>query len=111
MATNEKFILEFATKGVENIDKAKDKIVGLNSKINTLATSILGISFASFIAGALQAADRISDFSDDTNISIGSLLAFEGALNAAGGKAKNMEKIINGRYAATRNCQSRKSEG
>ena len=77
-----------------------NKIEGLNSKINTLATAILGVSFANFVAGALQAADRISDFSDATNISISSLLAFEGALEASGGKAKNMEKIINGLYAA-----------
>ena len=100
MATNEKFILEFATKGVENIDRAMTKVEGLTSKINTLATAILGVSFANFVAGALQAADRISDFSDATNISIGSLLAFEAALEASGGKAKNMEKIINGLYAA-----------
>lgn len=100
MATNEKFILEFATKGVENIDRAMGKIDGLSSKINTLATTILGVSFANFIAGALEAADRISDFSDATNISIGSLVAFQGALDESGGKAKNMEKIINGLYAA-----------
>jgi hypothetical protein len=100
MATNEKFILEFATQGVEKIDSAKSKIESLNSKINTLATAILGVSFASFISGALQAADRVSDFSDATGITISSLKAFGAALDESGGKAKNTEKIINGFYAA-----------
>lgn len=100
MAANEKFILEFVTKGTEGIDKAQQKIGDLNSKVNGLATALLGVSFATFIGGALQAADRISDFSDATNISIASLKGLEAAMNAAGGNGKNLEKAINQLYAS-----------
>lgn len=100
MAANEKFILEFVTKGVDGIDRATTKVSDLNNKVNGLATALLGVSFASFIGGALQAADRISDFSDATNISIASLKGLEAAMNAAGGNGRNLEKSINALYAA-----------
>jgi lambda family phage tail tape measure protein len=101
MATNnEQFIAEFSVRGLQDLDKAKDKISAINDKVNLLATSILGVSFGQFIHGALQSADQISDFSDATNISIASLKAFGAALDDAGGKAKNTEKIINSFYAA-----------
>lgn len=100
MAANEKFILEFATQGVEKLDRVGDKIDGIKAKINGLSTAILGVGFGAFISGALQAADRISDFSDATNISIASIKSFGAALDESGGKAKNTEKIINGFYAA-----------
>jgi lambda family phage tail tape measure protein len=100
MAANEKFILEFVTKGVDGIDKAQQKIGDLNGKVNGLASALLGVSFATFIGGALQAADRISDFSDATNISIASLKGLEAAMNAAGGNGKNLEKAINQLYAS-----------
>ena len=100
MAANEKFILEFATQGVEKLDRVGDKIDGLKTKINGLSTAILGVGFGAFISGALQAADRVSDFSDATNISIASIKSFGAALDESGGKAKNTEKIINGFYAA-----------
>ena len=107
MATNEKFILEFATKGTEALTKASatvdslgSKIEGLNGKINSLAGIVLGAGFGTFIHGAMQSADAISDFSDATNISISSIKAFQSALDASGGKAKNTEKIINSFFAA-----------
>jgi lambda family phage tail tape measure protein len=100
MAANEKFILEFVTKGVQDIDKAKDKIDGVNRAVSGLATALLGVSFASFVSGALQAADRISDFSDATNISIASLKGLEAAMNSAGGNGRNLERSINQLFAA-----------
>jgi len=100
MATNEQFIAEFSVRGLQDLDKAKDKISAINDKVNLLATSILGVGFGQFIYGAMQSADQISDFSDATNISIASLKAFGAALDDAGGKAKNTEKIINSFYAA-----------
>ena len=100
MAANEKFILEFVTKGVDGIDKAQAKIEGVNRAVSGLASALLGVSFATFIGGALQAADRISDFSDATNISIASLKGLEAAMNAAGGNGRNLEKSINALYAA-----------
>lgn len=100
MAANEKFILEFVTKGTDGIDRAKDKIEGVNRAVSGLATALLGVSFASFISGALLAADRISDFSDATNISIASLKALESAMQSAGGNGKNLERAINQLYAA-----------
>jgi lambda family phage tail tape measure protein len=100
MATNEKFILEFVTKGVEGIDKAAKNVENLKGKVDTLATALLGLGFADFIKGAMEAADRIADFSAATNISIGSLKALESAMNAAGGSGKNLEKSVNAFYAA-----------
>ena len=100
MAANEKFILEFVTKGTEGIDRAKEKIDGVKTAVGGLATALLGVSFAGFISGALQAADRISDFSDATNISIASLKGLEAAMDASGGKGRNLERAINQLYAA-----------
>lgn len=107
MATNEKFILEFATKGTEALTKASatvdglgSKIEGLNGKINSLAGIVLGAGFGTFILGAMKSADAISDFSDATNISIASIKAFQSALDSSGGKASNTEKIINSFFAA-----------
>lgn len=104
--TKEKFILEFATRGVESIDSAQQKIGGLTDRVNTLATAILGVGFLAFIKGAMESADRISDFSDATNISISSIKAFGAALDESGGKAKNTERIINSFYAAIENANN-----
>ena len=100
MAANERFILDFVTRGVDNIDKAADKVQALNRQINGLSTALLGVSFGAFIKGAFDAADRLSDMSDATNISIASLKGLESAMNAAGGNGKNLEKSINTLFAA-----------
>jgi len=100
MAANERFILDFVTRGLDNIDKAADKVQTLNRQINGLSTALLGVSFGAFIAGAFNAADRLSDMSDATNISIASLKGLESAMNAAGGNGKNLEKSINTLFAA-----------
>lgn len=95
MAANERFILEFVTKNIENLDRAKDKIDQINARVNTLATSLLGVGFATFAANALMAADQLVDFSNATNISIASLKAMQEAMDVAGGSGKNLEKSIN----------------
>ena len=100
MAANEKFILDFVTRGVDNIDRANTKIQDLNGRINGLATALLGVSFAGFISGSLQAADRLVDFSDATNISIASLKALQASMDIAGGSGKNLERSINTLFAA-----------
>jgi lambda family phage tail tape measure protein len=100
MAANERFILDFVTRGVDNIDKAADKVQALNRQINGLSTALLGVSFGAFIKGAFDAADRLSDMSDATNISIASLKGLESAMNAAGGNGKNLEKSINTLFAS-----------
>jgi len=106
MAANERFILDFVTRGLEGIDKASDKITALNRNVNGLSSALLGVSFAAFVKGAFTAADSISDFSDATNISIGSLQAFGAAMNAAGGNSKNLEKSINTFFAAIENANT-----
>jgi len=94
--TIEEFIVKVVTQGADQLDKLGQKTDALNGKINKLAAGILGISFGSFILGALEAADRISDLSDATGISITNLKSFEIALEKSGGKARNVERAING---------------
>lgn len=106
MAANEKFILEFITRGVENLDNASRKIDGLNQKVNGLATALLGVSFGNFIKGALQAADQLVDLSDATNISIASLKSLKAGIEIAGGNAKNLEKAIFGLFNAMEQANS-----
>ena len=106
MAANERFILDFVTRGLDSIDKASDKITALNRNVNGLSSALLGVSFAAFVKGAFTSADSISDFSDATNISIGSLQAFGAAMNAAGGNSKNLEKSINTFFAAIENANT-----
>jgi len=96
MATIEQFIVKVVTQGTEQLDKLGKSTDALNSKINKLAAGILGVSFGSFILGALDAADRISDLSDATGISIVNLKSFETALETSGGKARNVERSILG---------------
>jgi lambda family phage tail tape measure protein len=100
MATNEKFILDFAVRGVDGIERAGDKIDRLESRVRGLSTALLGVGFGAFLKGALDAADRIVDLSEATNISTASLDNMAKAMDAAGGKSKNLEKVINGFYAS-----------
>jgi hypothetical protein len=96
MATTEDFKFRIIAQGLENLDKISKGAENAKNKVNNLASSILGISFGAFIAGALNAADRISDLSDATGIAIVNVKAFETALETSGGKAKNVERIILG---------------
>jgi lambda family phage tail tape measure protein len=96
MATTEDFKIRVTAQGIENLDKISKGAENAEKKINNLAASILGVSFGAFIAGALDAADRISDLSDATGISIVNLKSFQDALETSGGKAKNVERAILG---------------
>ena len=100
MATNEKFILDFVTRGVDNIERASDKVERLEGRVRNLSTALLGVGFGAFLKGALDAADRIVDLSEATNISTASLDNMAKAMDAAGGKSKNLERVINGFYAS-----------
>lgn len=98
--TNQKFILDFVTRGVEAIDKASDKVERLEGRVRNLSTALLGVGFGAFLKGALDAADRIVDLSEATNISTASLDNMSKSMDAAGGKGKNLERVINGFYAS-----------
>jgi lambda family phage tail tape measure protein len=87
-------------EGEGNLKKIADGAENAKSKIEGLGTAILGVSFGAFIMGALEAADKISDLSDATGIAIVNIAAFEEAMDSAGGKAKNLERAINGFAAA-----------
>jgi len=87
-------------EGEANLKKLADGADNVKSKIEGLGTAILGVSFGAFIMGALEAADKISDLSDATGIAIVNIAAFEEAMDSAGGKAKNLERAINGFAAA-----------
>ena len=100
MAAIEDVKMRVSVEGMRQLDELKKKVDGAKTSVNNLSTAILGVGFATFISSALQAADRIADFSDATNISIASLKGLEAAMNAAGGNGKNLEKSINTLYAA-----------
>lgn len=106
MAAQERFILDFVTRGVDGIDRAASKVEALSGKVNTLGTALLGVSFGAFVKGAFDAADRLADLSDATNISIASLESLGAAMQAAGGNSKNLERSINGFFAAIEQANS-----
>lgn len=94
MATTEEFKVKVTATGLENLDKVSKGAEVAKAKIDGLATAILGVGFGAFIHGAMEMADRISDLSDATGISIAKIKGFEDALGAAGGKSRNAEKAI-----------------
>jgi hypothetical protein len=95
MATTvENFVVKVDTQGVEKLDRLTAAATNASQKMNLLATSILGVGFGAFIASAISMADRVTDLADATNLSVGSILNFGNALESAGGKSKNAEKII-----------------
>ena len=75
MATTEDVKVRVTATGIENLEKISKTADDATKKIHGLAGAILGIGFGAFINSAVQAADRISDFSDATNISVASLKA------------------------------------
>jgi hypothetical protein len=101
MATSIDYLkFKVTAEGLENLSKLSDAAENAKGKIEGLGTAILGVSFGAFIMGALEAADRISDLSDATGIAIVNIKSFETALETAGGKAKNVERAINGFVAS-----------
>jgi lambda family phage tail tape measure protein len=101
MATSIDYLkFKVTAEGLENLSKLSDAAENAKGKIEGLGSAILGVSFGAFIMGALDAADRISDLSDATGIAIVNIKSFETALETAGGKAKNVERAINGFVAS-----------
>jgi lambda family phage tail tape measure protein len=94
MSAIENFKVKITTEGTDQLDRIARGAENASNKMNMLAGAILGVSFVSFVKGAIDMADRITDLSDATGIAVGSIKGFEDALSAAGGKAKNAEKII-----------------
>jgi len=94
MATVEDFKVKVSVDGTDKLDRLASGAESAKAKIQGLASAMLGVGFAAFIQSAIQMADRISDLSDATGLAIGSIKGFENALEAAGGKAKNTERMI-----------------
>jgi lambda family phage tail tape measure protein len=94
MATVENFIVKVDAQGLDKLDKVSSAAANASSKMNLLAASILGVGFGAFIQGAIAMADRMTDLSDATGLTVSSILNFSNALDQAGGKSKNAEKII-----------------
>ena len=99
-STIDDYKLKISLDGEGNLKKLADGADNARTKIEGLGSAILGVSFGAFILGALDAADRISDLSDATGIAIVNIKSFETALETAGGKAKNVERAINGFVAS-----------
>ena len=92
--TAEEFAVKVTATGLENLDKVAKGAETAKAKIEGLSNAMLGVGFSAFILSAIRMADRISDLSDATGLAIGSIKGFEDALQAAGGKARNSERII-----------------
>jgi lambda family phage tail tape measure protein len=100
MATVENFKVKVTTEGIDQLERLGNIADKARGRLDLLAASILGIGFGSFIQGALDMADRIVDLSDATGIAVGSLKGFADALESAGGKSRNAERIILGFFQA-----------
>lgn len=100
MATVEDFKVRVSVDGAAALDRLGSAAQNVSGKMNLLASTILGVSFGSFVMGALHSADAISDLSDATGISIASIKAFGAAMEEGGGKSKNTEKAIMSLYNA-----------
>lgn len=99
-STIENFIVKITTQGAEKLDQVARGADALNNKMNLLTSTILGVGFGSFIRGAMESADRMSDLSDATGLSIASIKAFGESMRLAGGNSKNAEKSIMALYGA-----------
>lgn len=100
MTTVEDFKVKVSVDGANKLDQLGSAAGNVANKMSGLAGAILGVGFGSFILKAAQAADTMADLSDATDITLGSIIAFGGALEAAGGKSRNTEKSILALYNA-----------
>jgi lambda family phage tail tape measure protein len=94
MATIENFILRVRTDGAENIKKLSGDISEATSKFNALAAAIPLAAMGAFAVSAVKMAESLQDLSDATGISVAKIAAFGSALQEAGGKSSNAERII-----------------
>lgn len=100
MATVEDFKVKVSVDGANKLDQLGSSASAVANKMSGLGAAIIGVGFGAFIHGASQAADMMADLSDATDITLGSIIAFGGALEAAGGKSRNTEKTILALYNA-----------
>lgn len=100
MATVENFTVKVSTQGIEQLNRLAGAADSVNSKLNTLSSTILGVGFGAFVLGAANAADAMADLSDATGLTLGSITAFGLALEQSGGKFKNTERTILSFYNA-----------
>lgn len=94
MATVENFILRIKTDGADNIKKLSADVSAATDKLNGLAAAIPLAAMGAFAVSAIRMAESLQDLSDATGISVERIAAFGAALQDAGGKASNAERII-----------------
>jgi lambda family phage tail tape measure protein len=94
MATIENFILRVKTEGAENIKKLSDNVSVATDKFNALSAAIPLAAMGAFAISAIRMAESLQDLSDATGISVAKIAAFGSALQEAGGKSSNAERII-----------------
>lgn len=94
MATVENFILRIKTDGADNIKKLSADVSAATDRLNGLAAAIPLAAMGAFVVSALRMAESLQDLSDATGISVARIGAFSNALQEAGGKAENAERVI-----------------
>ena len=87
MATIDNYTIKVDVQGQQAVDKLKNSLGGLG-------TAIAGIGFAAFANSVIQMADAVSDLASATGLAVGEIAAFGGALQQAGGKAADANKMI-----------------
>lgn len=88
MATTiDSYAIKLDVQGQQAVDKLKNSLGGLGS-------TIAGIGFAAFANSVIQMADAVSDLAAATGLAVGEIAAFGGALQQAGGKAADANKMI-----------------
>jgi hypothetical protein len=87
MATIDKYKLEIDVVGQQSVDKLKNSLGGIG-------TAIAGIGISAFVHGIIEMSDAMSDLADATGLAIGDIVAFNGAIEQAGGKSENASKML-----------------
>lgn len=87
MATIDNYKVKIDVEGQGAIDRLKNSLGGLGSVI-------AGIGFGAFIAGAVRAADAMSDLADATGLTIGYIAKFKEGISLAGGSADDATALI-----------------
>lgn len=87
MATIDRYKIVLDVEGQAAVDRLKNSLGGLG----TLLSSIAGIGFASSV---LKMADSISDLADATGFAVKEIVAFQTALQGAGGKAEDANRML-----------------
>lgn len=94
MATVENFILRLKTEGAESIKKLSKDVNDATKELNGLAAAIPLAAMGAFVVSAVKMAESLQDLSDATGVSVARIGAFSNALQEAGGKASNVDRVI-----------------